>query len=86
MIITLSGPNPVDERTAISINPPTDQEVTVELLDAEGRVLQTVGSPFARAGRQTAVSVDVRGLPAGTYFLRVQGEQEIVTKRVVVVR
>lgn len=86
LVVRLTGPNPATTQTAVSINAPADQEVAVDLIDTEGRVLQEISSRFVRAGHGTTVSIDVRDVPAGTYFLRVQGEQEIVTKRIAVVK
>lgn len=56
-------PNPGHGLYTVEV-PPSLQLFSVQIFDAQGRLV------FHRDGVQGAFSVDIRGLPAGTYFLQ----------------
>ena len=75
------GPNPARGSVAVALQSRAAETVTLAVVDALGRVVRTVGVG-ASAG-ETRVVLDVRGLPAGTYVLRVAGRPDTAPRFVV---
>lgn len=67
---TLSGARPVRSALSVSVSLPSTSPVTVEVFDVAGRRV-AVASTVETAGT-SVVSVDVAGLPSGTYVARVR--------------
>jgi len=87
LTVGTTGISPVNAPVAVRVYPnPTTKNVTVEadglqeveLYDAVSRRLSTL-----TANRSTAVKVDLDGLPAGAYYLRIRTEQGTVIKKVI---
>ena len=87
LTLSTTGIAPVSTPVAVRVYPnPTTKNVTVEadglqqveLYDAVSRRLSTL-----TANRSTAVKVDLDGLPAGAYYLRIRTEQGTVIKKVI---
>jgi endonuclease I len=75
-------PNPASETVQVRLpGVATARAATVELLDMLGR---TVRQRTAQLSATDAVSVDLRGLPAGVYAVRVQCAEAEYTGRVLV--
>ena len=77
-------PNPARGQATVQFAVPERQRVTIRLYDVLGRQVQTlVDGP--REGRASA-QVDVRTLPSGVYFLRLQAGGAVRTTRLTVVK
>lgn len=80
VVLPTSTINPFDNKFYISPNPASniltvhsDEPIqSVEILQLDGRVIRTLSSSLK--------SVDVSGLPAGTYFIKVQSAGQIHTQ------
>ena len=77
-------PNPARQRATVRYALPEVQDVTVQLYDVMGRQVRTV-TDGKQEGRQEQ-RLDVRGLPSGIYFLRLQAGNEMRTQKVTVVQ
>lgn len=64
-----SYPNPCSRRTHFTFSAPGEASVSLRLFDIRGRLVRTLVAGERRTGSHT-VSLDVSGLPAGTYFVR----------------
>lgn len=79
------GPNPVQATAAVRFSLDRAQDVRVALYDVLGREVAVVADGSLGAGAQTA-RLDVTGLPAGLYVLRLDGEDAAVARTISVVR
>lgn len=77
------APNPATTQTAFSLHISTPQIVRVEAFDVLGRRIATLHDGSLPAGIHP-FHLDVRGLPAGVYFVRVRGAEAQATRRFVV--
>lgn len=64
------GPNPTDGVATVRLDLPVEGPVRVDVVDLLGRVVWHGGEASAPAGEQT-LAVDLRGVAAGTYVVRV---------------
>ncbi|MFL5729794.1 MAG: T9SS type A sorting domain-containing protein, partial [Cytophagaceae bacterium] len=71
-------PNPVSEDVTLEVSIPSQEDVTIEVFDAMGRMIlkQTVSNTVSFVG-----GINVSNLPEGMYFLRVIGNKEKIVKR-----
>lgn len=77
-------PNPADQQATVRYAVPETQEVTLRLYDVLGRQVRTlVQGP--KAGRHKT-TVDTGDLPSGTYFLRLETDGPVQTRKLTVVR
>lgn len=76
------GPNPADDQFILSLPQGMGGTVSVELMDASGRVVWTKGLNVGGAAHREAF--DVSGLSAGTYVLVVASATGRTSHRVVV--
>jgi|GEM_PF-3332978 len=69
-------PNPAEHRTAFQFDLPMAQKVTLEVQNAFGRVVKTLGAQLWQRGRHTVVwdQTDETGarVQGGMYFVRMQ--------------
>lgn len=87
---TLTGGNPVSTSTRLRFDLPRDANVSLDVLDLQGRRVRTLASGAQTAGSHT-VNFDSRdesgvALRNGTYFVRFASEDVVRVKKVVVVR
>jgi hypothetical protein len=76
-------PNPAHARFAVLLPPVAGQHVVqATLLNALGQTVQTRAIALTAAG--ATAEFDTRGLANGVYVLRLQAENQVLTKRVVV--
>lgn len=69
------APNPVSDRSSLSISSTYRGVVTVQLQDASGRVIRTMQAQ--KTAETLAQPIDLHALPTGRYFLTVtQGDQK----------
>ena len=68
------APNPANAVSRFWFETPVTTRVTVTLSDLNGRTVARLADGAHRPGRYPVV-VDVRGLPAGLYFVRMQSPE-----------
>jgi hypothetical protein len=78
-------PNPFRRITTLALDVVEAQDVTVELFDLLGRRVATVHDGPLPVGAHRVV-IEARGLPAGVYVVRAEGETFQFAQRVTVVR
>ena len=84
-VLSLAGPNPIREQTALRLTLSRSTEVTVAVFDALGRrVARLYSGPLASGAH--ALVLDARGLASGVYLVRASGEVGAVSRAVTVVR
>ena len=76
-------PNPSDGNFILDYVSPQLGEWRVEVFDAVGRLVKVVEVPFGYGGMD---NIDMGHQVAGVYTLRVLHNQQIVTKRLMLVR
>lgn len=79
-------PNPFRSRARFELSVARTQEVRINLLDVMGRPVMTVSNEPVTSGSTRSVQLDATGLPAGTYVLRVVGENFSSSRLVAVIR
>ena len=77
-------PNPASQQATVRYAVPGAQDVTLRLYDMLGRKVQTLVRGI-RKGRHES-TVDVSDLPSGTYFLRLNAQGEMQTRKLTIVR
>jgi hypothetical protein len=78
-------PNPARQQARLPVTVKTDQRVTVEVYDLLGRRVHVVRNRALRGQETTLISLPVRTLASGAYFVRVRGKQFATTQRLMVV-
>jgi hypothetical protein len=79
-------PNPATQTATLPVTVRDAQRVTVAVYDLLGRRVQVVRDRPVQAQRTNRISLPVRDLASGSYFVRVRGEAFSVTRRLTVVR
>jgi len=74
-------PNPVRDAATLSLNNPYLGQVLIQVSDVAGAVRKVYQLDKSQAILQT--SIDISGLSAGTYFVRIQAGSWTVTKKIV---
>jgi PKD repeat protein len=75
-------PNPATDQTTLSIEKPLAEDMTVELIAVDGRVLDTY---FLRAG-ETALEINCAKLAPAIYFIRMKADALVETQKFVIKR
>lgn len=75
-------PNPTSDFTRIELNLQSAENLTIELMDINGKVVRTESRVFD-AGTQN-YELDLTSLPKGNYVVRVSGERTLRTAKVLV--
>lgn len=78
-------PNPATDHTTIAFKLEAASNVTVHVVDALGRTVQTVAEQKMEAGTQV-VPINTNNLPSGIYTINVKSENNIITERFSVVK
>ncbi|MEO6037768.1 MAG: T9SS type A sorting domain-containing protein [Saprospiraceae bacterium] len=79
-------PNPANEEVWVPFKIRRHTEVTMQIVAADGEVLQTIFRQKSyEAGRYTQ-RVEVEGLSAGTYWVMLTGDGKVLVKQMVVVK
>ena len=71
--LSVVGPNPARDRIRFTLAAPETEPMTITLYDRLGRRVGTTRTEFGTGGREQ-ITLDVSGLAAGVYVLRVEGE------------
>ncbi len=77
-------PNPAAMQSMLTIENPTHEAVDVDLLTPSGAVVRRLQSGFT--GTRSTMTIDVRDLAAGMYFVRLQAGAHTVQQKLVVER
>ena len=64
---------------------PNAQEIQLQILDIHGRIITQLDNGVRTAGVHNKV-LDANLIPAGVYFVQLQGTSEVVTKRIALVK
>ena len=75
-------PNPVSSEVNINFTLESDQQVTIEVIDAVGKVSKILVNKLMSAGTIT-LTADLKDLPGGIYFYRIQTGNERMTKKII---
>ena len=78
-------PNPFSESTNFSFDLEEKTDIRISILDMMGREIQTVCSKEFPAGSHS-VSWQADGIPAGQYFYRVQSNDAVTVKSMIIVK
>lgn len=76
------SPNPMNGNTLISFEMPWRAEGQLQVLGLNGQFVQTIANQEFTIGKNQ-FTWDASGLPSGTYILRLQTMERIVTRKVV---
>jgi hypothetical protein len=79
-------PNPARERATLPVTVRSTQQVTVAVFDLLGRRVRAAHRQEIRGQQTKRISLPVRDLASGAYFVRVRGETFSTTRRLTVVR
>jgi len=79
-------PNPARQRATVEVTVREEQPVRAELYDVLGRRVRTVHDDTVPAQETRRLRMSTDQLASGAYFLRVQGDDFVETRRVTVVR
>jgi hypothetical protein len=66
----IASPNPTNGFVTLSVDLETSAWMNVEIYDVLGKVVSTVAADMLREKGKHELNVDLRGFPAGTYFVR----------------
>ncbi len=78
----LVSPNPTTGEVAIDLPGAPDEELTVDLFDARGRLVSTTS--FERG--QSTIRLDYSKVPTGAYFISVRAASGVANRRLVIAR
>ncbi len=84
-----NSPNPVNEYTNFEFNLPTNEDITLEIVDVYGNVVKTIRRSLSSGNNfEKWDCTDDNGvmLPSGTYIYRLTAGDETATRRLTVVR
>ncbi len=78
-------PNPAHNNTRISFSLDKTTNITLNLFDAEGRIIDIIAKGVYSAGI-TAMNYDVSNLASGVYFIHLSANNKSLTKKIIVVQ
>jgi hypothetical protein len=76
-------PNPASQECQVEFNLIEKQSVRSDLYNLQGQLIRTFLNDVQAAGKHM-ISLDIRDIPAGSYLLKLSGEQFNYTERVIV--
>lgn len=76
-------PNPLNNRTTLSVNLANSSEVEVTVMDLQGKTVMNLNNNFMDAGVHE-IGIDASALSSGVYFARVMTEEKATMIRMVV--
>jgi hypothetical protein len=78
-------PNPTTQQATLPVTVREKQQVTVEVYDLLGRRVRVAHRQNIQEQQTKRISLPVRGLSSGSYFVRVRGEAFTTTRRLTIV-
>ncbi len=79
---TKAFPNPFDQTFNLKFSLLKDEDVKIDLSNVEGKQVKVISNKKYRSGEHQ-VFIEVYGLPAGVYFVKIQAGNGVKTLRVV---
>ena len=90
LLIEQIAPNPLSGQTAITFSLARPSQVTLEILDSQGKIIVKVESGYLTAGNHLlewdGMSSDGEEVASGIYFIRITSDNSVRTERVIMVR
>ncbi|MBK8443050.1 MAG: T9SS type A sorting domain-containing protein [Sphingobacteriales bacterium] len=80
----VASPNPSHESSNIIFSIPTDDEVSIEMYDIQGRLVKTVFKGWLSGNVENNIVLPTQQLQAGVYILRLHSNQSQKTLRLIV--
>ncbi|MBM3324522.1 MAG: T9SS type A sorting domain-containing protein [Calditrichaeota bacterium] len=78
-------PNPFNPRTTVSFSLPRTSEIELGVYDVLGRKVSQLAKGWFLPGKHT-LYFDGRGLPSGTYFVRLEASGDATTQKLLLVK
>lgn len=75
-------PNPTSTTLNVRFQLPQEDQISISLNDLQGKLLLRKSVGIKAAGEHLE-SIDLSGLPQGTYLCRISGQQTTITKQVI---
>jgi hypothetical protein len=75
-------PNPTSTTLNVRYNLPKEDEITIALLDMQGKLIQQKNLGKQVSGEHQEI-LDLTSIPQGTYVCRISGQQNTITKPVI---
>jgi 5'-nucleotidase / UDP-sugar diphosphatase len=85
MVLDQNYPNPFNPSTSISFNIPQDARIKLVIFNLLGEEIEVLADEFRIAGRYT-VSWNPGNLPGGIYFCRLQSENLVQTRKMILLK
>ncbi len=85
-VMSRVSPNPLQRRGQVMLEVTRSQNVQLSVIDLAGRRVAKLGERAVSAGSPVVLGVDTRTLPAGAYFLVVEGETFRDQRKITVLR
>ena len=85
VVLTGPYPEPARETVTVQLSLPTTKDVSIEVFDIQGRLVQTVMSVRPQRGEVTE-RISVQNMASGTYFVRVRIGSETTTRTLTVLQ
>jgi hypothetical protein len=79
-------PNPFDHVTNIAATFSTDRQVTIEVIDMQGKMVKTIFSGNVKGGETQFYTLDATNLGAGFYIVRFVSEAGMEYRKIAIVR
>jgi len=76
-------PNPAEGFTTLSFEAQVDGEITITIIDLNGKVVRNVGTKNFEAGKNT-YSLDIQGLATGIYVVNMNAGGSQFTQKLIV--
>jgi hypothetical protein len=78
-------PNPFNSTARIDFNLPSNGDVTLRMMDLNGRIVSSLYEKWLTAGKH---SIDINGLdqPAGLYFIQLMSRSDVTVSKVVLLK
>jgi hypothetical protein len=77
------SPNPAEERTEINYELIADGKLSIQLFNIEGQLVKTIADENQTKGKHT-VLFDKTGIASGNYLLKLNSNNSIETKKVII--
>jgi len=78
-------PNPFNPTTTISFGLPVDSEVSIQIYNLQGRVVETLASQFMQAGYHS-VTWNANNYSSGVYFVKMATGDYVSTQKLLLVK
>ena len=79
------SPNPANSHVTIKLAVPYRAYVRLNIYDVTGRLVKPLVNSMLNPGYHT-VKWDIENVPMGIYFLKLQNEDLVITKKLVIIK